>query len=182
VRGTGSGSVPVSVGTVSGDAKEKGLERNSRFADTRIGHQDPSCCRLAGEGGVSELTPSLSRLTRWKRRGRLGALLAFVYLWAFAALGLTHTHRTLGVACFSREGGAVCAAASGMPLLTTVASVAEDPSCSLCDTAHATTAALVSPTLAVASLAAAGIVLASPIPLAPSRSLTSAQPRAPPQL
>jgi Protein of unknown function (DUF2946) len=126
------------------------------------------------------LTPSLSRLTRWKGRGRLGVLLAFVYLWAFAALGLTHTHRTAEVALCPGNGAAAVAASPGLSLFSPVPHAAESTSCLLCDTANATTAALVSPTLAATPPAAEMTVPVSPILFASSRSLASAQPRAPP--
>ena len=91
---------------------------------------------------------SASRITCWQGRRLISGALALVYLCAFAALGLFHTHpsnRTTALCC---HRASAVARASG-PIIQTALTVAPDPLCSLCATAHAAAVALTRPPAAL---------------------------------
>src|SRR4051794_38377157 len=91
---------------------------------------------------------SPSRITRSQGRRLISGGLALVYLCAFAALGLLHTHpsdRSVAPRCFRASA---VAPASG-PIIQSVHTVTSDPLCSLCATAHAAAVALTRPPAAL---------------------------------
>jgi hypothetical protein len=123
---------------------------------------------------------SASRLTYWRGRQPLGALLALVYFWAFVAVGLTHSHAPLRTMTCCPDSGAA-AVQPAAPAITPAAVSAEDTSCHVCAAVHATAVALVSPPAAGHTPVPANRLAASHDSPAPARSLTASQPRAPPQ-
>jgi hypothetical protein len=127
------------------------------------------------------LTFSASRLIHWKGRRPLGALLALVYLWVFAALGLTHTHAAPHRVPERTAPRTVLAASPATPVIHSVVPADTDAPCAVCATAHATPTALAAPPTPVLLPSTARRLVALFLISAPARGVPTFNPRAPPQ-
>jgi hypothetical protein len=122
---------------------------------------------------------STSRITRWQGRRLISGALALVYLCAFAALGLLHTHQANRTAALRCHRASVVVPASG-PIIRTAQTVTPDPLCSLCATAHAAAVALTRPPAALHASVRPPSRAATCTSWAPARSLPTPPSRGPP--
>ncbi len=128
------------------------------------------------------MTFPMPRLTYRRGRRPLSAALVLLYFWAFVALGLTHTHGSVGTA--TRLHALELARASGpaQSMGRVPAPLGDDAPCAICAAAHAAPAAIAQPPAhAHTPLPTEDFVLWSPV-LAPSRTPRISRSRAPPQV
>ena len=88
---------------------------------------------------------SASRLTRRGNRRLLSALVALVYLWAFVALGLTHTHAAVPMAPHRPSTRAAFSASPNGMIVAPAVAPDNDTPCAVCAAVHAATVALAQP-------------------------------------
>src|SRR5207302_10506395 len=110
-----------------------------------------------------------------RRRGRLAAAIAFIYVWAFVALGLTHRHPAQDGSRLPALGGVAAAVSRGPAFVPASASPAEE-SCPLCAMAHTTVVALAQPALGTQAPALYRALLPAPASSAPTRSFSASNP------
>jgi hypothetical protein len=127
------------------------------------------------------LSAKKSRRPFGRGRRLLSAILAFAYVWAFVALGLTHTHAARRGPANHRSRGMAVAARPNGPVIGPAVVATDDGPCRVCTTMHASPVALTPPSIAAHLSLPLRRLPTWPTAYFPAPSRPASQPRAPPQ-